>query len=307
MVFNYEAELVSLGSTMYANRIWLFAAPLRKPAVATALLAIAALTTSGCMHTSKNTIFDDGKLKIQLQSRGKQTQGLEHPVVISSARLSHILARLDIRTPVKDGQRRVPAIPLQNLNAIATGLAKGLAEAHPDQEVLVSSIRVEKRFGVFNHNKLTSFVAYQRDGILFLHLSRSDWEVPPRREKRLPVPKVGEFPTKFRILAGNSMELVDPQSLAIDWKSNLFDKPTRTRLTPDGRTVRRQILMESEEPVSAPHTESVRPDILPIPPGISPKVLRALADLEEKRRNGTLTEARYARERLEILEAEASQ
>jgi hypothetical protein len=102
------------------------------------------------------------------------------------------------------------------------------------------------------------------------------------------------------------MELVDQQSLAIDWKSHLFDRPTRTRLTPDGRTVRREILMESEEPASEPDTEPLRPDILPIPAGVSPKVLRALADLEEKRRNGTLTEAGYVQERLEILQAEAS-
>jgi hypothetical protein len=289
---------------MSAIRISRFAT-LWKPALAT-VLAIVALTTSGCAHTSKTTVFDDGKLKVQLRSGDPQAQGLEHPVVISSVRLSHILARIDIRTPVKDGQRRVAAIPLKNLESISAGLAKGLAEAKPDQEVLISSVRVDKRFGMFNHNKLTSFVAYQRDGILYFHLSRSDWEIPPRREDRLPEPKIGEFPSKFRILSGKSMEMIDQQSLAIDWKAGLFDKPTRTRLTPDGRVVRREILMESEEPDDEQSTEPTRPDVLPIPAGVSPDVLRALADLEEKRRDGSITEARYARERLEILEIGAS-
>lgn len=306
MAFEQEVELVRLGPTMSAIRIPLSTA-FRNPALAIALLAIVALMTSGCAHTSKTTVFDDGKLKVQLRSGGPHAQGLQHPLIISPVRLSHILARVDIRTSVKDGQRRVPAIPLKNLDPIAAALAKGLAEARPDQEVLVSSVRVDKRFGVFNHNKLTSFVAYQREGTLFLHLSRSDWEIPPRREDRLPEPKIGEFPTKFRIIAGKSMEMVDQQSLAIDWKSSLFDKPTRTRVTPDGRTVRREILMESEEPDSERPTEPLRPDVLPIPAGVSPHVLRALADLEEKRRNGSITEARYARERLEILEMAASQ
>jgi hypothetical protein len=279
---------------------------LRKPARAAALLAILAVTAVACAHTSKTTVFDDGKLKVQLRSG--DAQGLDHPLIISPVRLNHILARVDIRTSVKDGQRRVPAIPLASLEPISNALAAGLAQAKPDEEVVVTSVRIDKRFGIFNHNKLTSFVAYQRAGILFIHLSRSDWEIPPRREDRLPEPKIGEFPTKFRIVEGKSMELIDQQALAIDWRAALFDKPTRTRVTPDGRTVRREILMESEEiPESEEATESRRPDILPIPAGVSPDVLRALADLEEKRRNGSITESRYARERLEILEANANQ
>jgi hypothetical protein len=272
-----------------------------KPALASVLVTMA-LTMSGCAHTSKTTLFDDGKLKVQLRSGDPLAEGLEHPLIISSVRLSHILARIDIRTPVKDGQRRVAAIPLANLESISAGLAEGLAKAKPNQVVLITSVRIDKRFGMFNHNKLTSFVAYQRDGVLYIHLSRSEWEIPPRREDRLPEPKIGEFPSKFRILSGKSMDMIDQQSLAIDWRARLFDKPTRTRLTPDGRVVRREILMESEEPDDEQAHEPLRPDVLPIPAGVSPDVLRALADLEEKRRDGSITEARYARERLEILE-----
>jgi hypothetical protein len=269
------------------------------------LLTLVAVTIGGCAHVSKTTVYDDGKLKVQLRGRGSQSHDLDHPLTISPVRLSHILARLDIRTSVKEGQRRVPAIPLKNLDPIAEGLAKGLAEAKPDQEVVVTSVRVDKRFGIFNHNKLTSFVAYQRGGALYIHLSRVDWEVPPRREDRLPEPKIGEFPTKFRIVSGKKMEMVDQQSVAIDWQANLFDKPTRTRLTPDGKTVRRQILMESDEADDQAPIEIQESSDMAIPAGVSPTALRALADLEEKRRNGSVTESRYARERLEILEAEA--
>jgi hypothetical protein len=272
------------------------------------LLAFVAAGSFAC--ATKVTVYDDGKVKVMLRSRGGAPSDLEHPLIIAPVRLNHILSRIDVRMSAKEGQQRRPAIPLESLDKIAAAFAKGLAEADPDQEVMVMSVRTQKRFGVFNQDYLTSFVGYQREGILFVHLSRSEWEVPPRREKRLPEPAIGEFPTKFRIVASDKMEMVDPQSLAIDWGAKLFERPTRTRLTPDGKLVRRTILLEESDPepeaqAEGEQQEKSRRDVLPIPAGVSSATLRALADLEDERKAGTINEATYARRRLQILEKEA--
>lgn len=267
-----------------------------------ALLALVALQIVACAH--QTTIYDDGKLTVMLRTRGKKTQGFDHPVTIAPVRLSHILSRIDVRLSAKDGQKRVPAIPLGQLEAISAGLAKGLAEANPGQEVVIMSIRTQKHFGLFNQDYLTSLTSYQKDGTLFVHMGRVDWEVPPRREDRLPEPEPGEFPQSFRIVPSEHMDMIDQQALAIAWRDDLFERPTRTRLTPDGKLVRRTILMESDDPEPEPEAEPSAKDKrpAPLPPNLSPDALRALADLEEERRDGTINEATYARKRLEILE-----
>ena len=50
------------------------------------------------------------------------------------------------------------------LYTVAEGLSKALAAADPNQEVVVMMIRDTKRWGIFDHDFLTSFVAYARDG-----------------------------------------------------------------------------------------------------------------------------------------------
>jgi hypothetical protein len=41
------------------------------------------------------------------------------------------------------------------------------------------------------------------------------------------------------------MSLVSDQAVAIDWRAPVFAHPTRTRVTPSGNVVRREILSES--------------------------------------------------------------
>jgi hypothetical protein len=259
--------------------------------------------------TTKKTIINKKAITVQLVSKRGDNVELNHPITIAPVRLSHILARIDIRLSVKEGQQRAPAFHLDSIAAISQGLAQGLREAAPNQRVIVYSIRREKRFGIFDSNYLTSFVAYAFGDYLFLHLSRSDWEIPPRKQDRLPEPKIGKFPTKFRILPGKAMKMVDEQSLAIGWSDPVFQKPSRTRMTPSGQMVRKTILMESNEPDSVePEEDSgsgargAKPiDAQSIPAGISPKTLRALADLEEKRQRGEISEYDYEKQRNKIL------
>ncbi len=170
--------------------------------------------------------------------------------------------------------------------------------------MVVYSIRRKKTFKIFDHKYLTSFIAYAKGSNLYIHLSRVDWEIPPRREDKLPEPRIGKFPSRFRIIPGTSMTFVDPQSVAVEWRDEIFSRPTRTRVTPGGELMRRTILMESpEEPEMGPAPPSEHRS-LEIPLDTSPGTLRALADLEEQRQRGEISELEYTKRRREILAAD---
>jgi len=276
--------------------------------IALAVLVACAAALAGCM-TTKKTILERKGITVQLISRRGDDVELNHPVTIAPVRLAHILARIDIRLSAKDGQQRVPGFHIESLDSISLGLAQGLREAGPNQRVIVYSIHREKTFGIFDKTHLTSFIAYVHGEHLFLHLSRSNWKIPPRKKDNLPQPKIGKFPSKFRILPGREMKTVDEQSLAIAWQNDLFAKPTRTRITPSGKVMRKTILMESVEPEIDSNAESDAVEAGPkqrltIPAGISAKTLRELADLQERRQRGEISEYDYQRQRRKILDAD---
>jgi hypothetical protein len=183
------------------------------------------------------------------------------------------------------------------LISIAEGVSKALAQADPDQEVVVMAVRRFKRFHVFERKYLTSFVAYARDDHLYIHMARSEWEVPQRRQDKMPEPRIGEHPTDFRLYSGLAMTLVDAQSVAVEWRNPVFARPTRTQILPSGEVRRKTILMESP-----PEEWSTEPAVEALPENLSPQQLRALADLEEQRQQGRVTEAEYREQRREILE-----
>jgi hypothetical protein len=83
----------------------------------------------------------------------------------------------------------------------------------------------------------------------------------------------------------------------VHWRDAHFRRPTTVHVGPSGKVSRRTVLMEEETPAEAvapADTEAMPSD---------PESLRALADLEESRRAGELTEAEYLRRKREILEA----
>ena len=272
------------------------------------LLAVALLPVAvggaGCAARSVyDRVYEQSGTEVRLRELKQMTttveRGFEHPFTISSVRAAHILSRIDIRTEAKDGLQRGPAIPIETLYNIADGVSKAFALAGPDQEVVVQSLRKTRRWGVFNRDYLTSFVAYRKDGLLYIHLSRSDWEVPPQQDEKLPQPRAGEHPMKFRVMAGTGMTPVDSQSVAVEWRDDVFDKPTRTRVDSSGKVVRRTILMESPVEEGEERAEDERP--APLPGNLSPDALRQLADLEDRRRRGEVTETEYRAERRDIL------
>ena len=265
------------------------------------LLLLALLGSSACMSRAvRRDVVQDDSLTVFLRSYedwgSPVPQEYDQPVNIAPVRMAHILSRLDIRTKVKDGNQRMPAIPTEFLYPMADALSKALSEATPDEQAVAMAIRKTKNLYLFDRKHLTSLVAYTRGEHLIIHLSRTDWEIPPRRKDNLPEPQLGKFPMPFRIFPGEAMAQIDKQSVAIDWRDPVFRDPTRTQITAGGEVVRRTILMES------PLSEWQRDGGESVNLGeLSPKQLRELADLEESRRRGLIDAARYRSQRAEIL------
>lgn len=268
------------------------------------LLALVVGASSACVtRTIRKTVVDDGYTAVLLRSQKKGgkpiDKGFEHPVTIAPVRLAHILSRIDLRHKDAKEANRVPAIHLDSLFTIAEGMAQALQMADSSQEIVVQSVRRSKRLGIFDRNYLTSLLCYMKDDLLYIHISRSDWEVPVQRDERLPETHVGKYPLEFRLVVEKGMMLVDHQAVAVEWRDPIFRKPTRTRITPGGKVVRRTILMESFEDET---DHGPRPQMHD---DLSPEQLRALADLEEQRRSGNISEGQYNAHRNRILRGEA--
>lgn len=276
-------------------------------AVAPALLLLVALLSSSCITRHvKEEVYGQGLTQIHLRSEVRWTtpveKGFDHPAALAPVRLAHILSRVDVKPPegwlprIGKEKERVPAIDAELLPMVSEGLSKALAEADPDQEVVVMAVRETKRWGIFDHDYLTSFVAYVRGEQLYLHFNHFDWEIPNRRDDRLPEPRVGRQPQRFRLYPGEALTLVDTHSVAVDWQHPVFAEATRMRVTPGGEVIRREILLES------PPEDAARSAPLgTLPDALSPEQLRALADLEEARREGRITEAEYRAKRRDLL------
>jgi hypothetical protein len=280
--------------------------PLRQ-SVALALLTALALGSSACISRPvKEKVWTDNYTEAFLRSekRGTRTvaKGFQHPTSIAPVRLGHILSRIDMRKGTGADSKRVPAIPLATLFTIGEALSKGLDDANPDQEVVVQSIRRGKHLAVFERQYLTSLLAYVQDGLLYIHISRSDWEIPAGKqrqkdENRLPETHVGKYPLEFRLLVDRGMTLYDQQAVMVEWKDPIFKKPTRTRITPGGRIVRREMLMESlEDPTEYEQGPKLEE--------LTGAQLRALADLDDARRAGDLSEAEYYSQKNAVLRGE---
>lgn len=261
-------------------------------------LALTALAASGCITlTDRQTVFDDGQNKVMLRSQKRGSKPIDrsfdHPLTIAPVRMAHILSRIDVEDDSGKKKERRPAIPTEILYTVAEALSKGLAAANPSQEVVLQSVRRTKRFGVFDRYYLTSLLVFAQNDLLHVQVARSDWQIPVRRRDQLPEPHVGQQEQSFRLLVDQGMSLASPQLAIVDWRDPVFARPTRTRVTPSGKVLRTTILMESAE--EAP---PLRPEVSE---ELTPEQLRALADLEEARREGKVSESEYAAERSRIL------
>ena len=275
-----------------------------------AALALLALLAVACKTPVKEDVFKENGVNVFLRSEKSWQFGsliekdYDHPVTISPVRIAHILSRIDVRLAGK----REPAIPTDFLYSIAEGISRALSRAGSEQEVVVMVTEKERRIGIFDHDFLTSFVTYVKGPQLFVYLARIHWEVPTKQRDDPPQPQIGEERMTFRLYPSKGMELVEGQGVAAEWRNDVFARPTRTKILPTGKVVRKNILLESdEEEPSTAATDSEEPaPAVEAPRGLSPAQLRALADLEEARQAGEITEAEYVARQQEILNSEAA-
>lgn len=256
-----------------------------------------ACLTSGCLtRTVRTEVFHHKYTEVFLrgETRGHAPvdRGYDHPALISSSRLLNILSKIDLRLEAKKGSRRQPAIPIETISRISEGLSKTLAAADSSQQAVVLSVRREKRLGIFDRKYLTSFVAYVKDDLLYIHLSRSEWPIPKRRRDKLPEPHPGQQVMRFRVLPSSGMRAVNSQAVAVAWRNPIFQRTSRVQTLPGGRKVRRTVVMES--PVETDGSNY-------LPENLKPETLRKLADLEEIRRRGGISEGAFELRRSEIL------
>ncbi|MCC6640835.1 MAG: hypothetical protein IT386_06705 [Deltaproteobacteria bacterium] len=269
-----------------------------------ALLAACALGAAGCSGYSRNVLSASGDNKVVLRSEKTlgvvQERGYDHPATIAGTRLAHILSRIDIRTDDSDANSRKPAIPADIVYELGEKLSNALAKATKDEEVVVISARRERNLGVFTHDFITSFSAYVQGDMLHIRLFHLDWEQPqggPQAKIEEPVPDKQVM--RFRVLPGQAMQPEGAQGVAVSWRDPIFKSPTAVRVTPAGKIVRRTVLMESEAPAEEGMEEEPLPSVTT--GTLSPTQLRALADLEEQRRDGKVSENDYQARRVRIL------
>ena len=162
--------------------------------------------------------------------------------------------------------------------------------------------RRERSLGVFTHDYITSFSAYVKGDVLHIRLFHLDWEKPGGGpQAKVDEPSPDKTVMRFRVLPGEAISPEGNQGVAVSWRDAIFQTPTAVRITPGGKIVRRTVLMESEEPAAAPE-EPQHEDVPAVTSGnLSPAQLRALADLEEQRRDGKASENEYQTRRARIL------
>jgi hypothetical protein len=270
-------------------------------------MLLASLLACAGTRVIRESVYQRGEVESFLRSYRREgavvERGFDHPAAISSVRLAHILSFVEVEVGQGKQRRRVPAVPSLLIYEVGDALAAAIEQADPNQEVVVMAVRKERRLGIFHTRFLSSLIAYLKGDLLTLHFSHADWEVPkmgPEAGDELPEPKEGQQLMQFRILPDPALTLLGPQTLAVDWRSDRFRDPTRVRLSPTGHVKRRSVLMEA-----APEDEEA-----PAPEGtvpidrLSPETLRALADLEDRRRRGEISEGEYQVRRREILSAD---
>lgn len=271
-----------------------------------ALVALAVLAV-GCAgvrppRTVKSEVYKDQGVRVYLrhQERGGEpvAEDFSHPVTLSPIRLTRILASVDIRERDRKenkGERKA-AVSTGLAYQLGEGLAAAFAKAEPHQEVMMMGVETKRRLGVFSADHLTSLVAWVHEDRLFLYFGSIDALLSDDPTEKAPQPQRGKVTGKFKVLPARAVQPVGPQSVAVLWRNEVFAKSGPIRTVSGGRILRRTVLMGEDANESAEN--SLRD---PLPADLSPDTLRALAELEEARRAGELTEGEYQHRRDELM------
>jgi|JI10StandDraft_1071094.scaffolds.fasta_scaffold371151_2 hypothetical protein len=275
------------------------------PALVLLALCVGLALTSGCAsRPRRHSIIDRAGMQVDLVRYVKgfktEPQGFEHPAIISKERLVHILGAVEIETREKGGATiRQPGIHAELVDPIAEALSEALRQAGPDQEIGLQAIRKERSLGIFHTKYLTTLLAWVKSGSLYLQLHRSEWPIPQAKEtKPQPEPLRDTRPMDFRVVSGEFLYFAGPQTLEIDWNNDVFRTAYRLPGSTGGEKRRREVLLQSPIPQAERKTKDVEGVGVD---SLTPEQLRALADLEEDRATGRITEQAYQRARRELL------
>ncbi|MGI9432431.1 MAG: hypothetical protein ACR2PQ_09470 [Myxococcota bacterium] len=259
------------------------------------------LTTVACgPRYQRVRVFEHRNLSVLLRAEVRDgdtvPRNFSHPATVSSVRLAHVLSRLDVRMGgEEDSKKRQAAFPTALLYTVGEQVALAFEQADPSQEVAVTAVRSEKRLGLFTAKYVTSFVTWMQGDDLYVHLSRVEWPVPKGDEDDIPEPWVHRRAQDFKVLAAEGVIPVAEQTVAVDWRNPIFRKPTHLRIGAGGKLLRRQILLE------APAEEEEVEEVPLVPADLSSETLRALADLQDQRQRGEISETRYHQVRRDLL------
>lgn len=274
---------------------------LRRIAVATLFGVM--LLAGGCAGKQVRTpVFDQSGVQVFLRQQMKGDEpidrGFSHPVTIAPVRITNILARIQVRAEGgEDTTGREAALPTGLLYAIGQGIAEALGKADSSQEVVVMAVERRKSLGVFTSDYLTSLIVWVQDDRLFVHLGELG-EVMSRDPRDKPRdPQLTTVDARKRVLGSDGFTPVGPRLVAADWRAAVFSDISAIRIRPGGEIIRRTILLEETPEEDAAN----QPGPAPPSEGLSPEALRALADLEEARRSGALSETDYQSQRRDIL------
>lgn len=249
------------------------------------------------------TAHDAPGVTLKLRSQKGVEKNFSHPATISGARLAHILSFIDVRG--EKGTRK-PAFPVTGIYEVGEALSRVFANAESHQEITVELVRVEKRFQLFTQKFLTTFVTYVEGDKLSIRLSRVDWEIPKGKDSDdLPEPYIGQRQQSFRILPVEYLTAIGVQGVSANWKDPKFRRVSNLHIGRGGKLGRRTVLLGGGPTEESARKETVdRSGERPVlPEGLSSRQLRDLADLEDLRRQGQISESVYFGKRKEILEA----
>jgi hypothetical protein len=271
---------------------------------ALALLAALAFSATACAgRYVREPVYQDPEISVVLRSEKNWqktvSRGFSHPSTVSALRVAHVLARIDVRMGSEEGNERTPAFATAALYKVGEEIARAFAKATPDQMVIVKAARREKRFGIFHAKYLTSFATWMRGDDLVIHFSRVEWQIPKEDEETIPEVYVDRVAQSFKVLPAEGIVPTGDQEVAADWRNPVFREATHVKVGADGKLLRRQVLMEGDAPPA--EEKEAEPTVLPA--DLPAATLRALAELQERRTRGEISETTYHRERRDLLRA----
>jgi hypothetical protein len=268
------------------------------------LLLATSVLASGCMtKTVRTPVFEENFTEVFLrhEARGGKPidRGFTHPATIAPVRITNMLARIEVRK--EDAKDREPAIGTDLLYPIGEGISRALAKADSSQSVVVMAKERKRSMGIFTQDYLTSLLVWVEGDKIFVKLGSLEAPLSKNPNDKVPEPEFDKIVGKNRAVPSEGIAAEAPQVVSANWRDPIFKDTGVLHVRAGGKVVRRTVLMDSGGEGEIPPEPEAEAGAAAPPAGLSSTALRALADLEDARRRGEVTEADYQSKRRQIL------